>query len=331
MISAEIEKPKQTEPNPGAEKFQEVLDLYPEIQPLPEPLMALEGDTYESYMDRVTQSEELGLDAGIYMIDPKIGKVYIPDNAYPSETRKIISDAPIDTRGLASNNGFFARKFVTPDGDEFDLAFRPFDPDLNTSVMDDFGRNNIVRHLGVENTQTLGFYIDSNGDGGTISLLDREIRSADTLSTQTLVEGGTESIITRAARELAFIHHQGLTHGDVALRNIATTDEGRVFFIDWGKSGTRRESSNEGVIITRTAEHDVRSLIIDLVDLRPKQDGDNTLKVRYRKEIYDELFVRPYLQFRRQYNDASRKADNKTPDAEFEAEMSRIQAFADKQ
>lgn len=325
MIGPENSANREAMNRSGRELFLDILSVYPEVQSLPHEVIVRPGDDFTDYVARSTEAQS-GMLPGVYMIDPRIGKIYIPDSTTtPGDFTKILPVEEVDSRGVESQNGFFAHKFTNPDGARAELAFRPFSPIANTSVIEDFARNNIVRHLGLENTQTIGFYLDAKSGGGTISLLDREIRSLDEFKTEKLVDDrSSESVLSSIAKEIAYAHRLGISHGDLALRNAVLTEKGQVFLIDWGRSSKIRNSNADGSVITGTPEHDLAAMINDFVWVRATSDGRTRDRHQYR-DIFMRLFAEPYLTWRSHYNSTLEKSEGRLSEVALRKELERLE------
>lgn len=296
----------------GRNEFFEVLALYPEINALPEAALIQPGDTLDRYVARCINAEMVDqeIEQGVYMTDPSLGKLYLPDMAVgPGQFTKLVPNEKVETKGLSSNNGFFAHNFSSPEGARIRLAFRPFDPKINDCVTEDFAKNMIIPHLGIGSLQTIGFYKGAGDRGGTISLLDPGIRSIDQINTDTLnaEDHNGMTIFEGIAKELAFIHAVGVAHGDVSLRNIVRTDHNRVFFIDWGKAMGRRQSEND-LSVNGTAQHDILSLYNDFVWYRASADGKAKIRNEYRDFLNVEFFS-SYIKWRIEFNDSKDVAE----------------------
>ncbi len=299
----------QTEPKSEIFRRQYLDDLHenPIVNDLPDFCQVGVDDDYQTYVERVTELQEY-LPPGTYLLDPTFGSDYLQDDSIPLPFDKMVPGARIDTRGSSSADGFFAHEFSSPETDRhFSLAFRPHNPKSSDSVLEDFARNMFARHLGLDNTQTLGFYLTENGGGGTISLLDRSIRSLDKFSVEAITEGdNNSSVLGRVAKELAFLHAKGIAHGDVALRNIVLPDPqsgGGPYLIDWGRSNIADGDAKK--LDINTAFHDVRSLEMDFVETT-KREGYSKQEL---KELFDEHFYEAYLNWRSAFFGAQQKGD----------------------
>ena len=311
---------------PKSEQFRdEYLDslaMNPIVNDLPDFCHVLPDDDTQTYTDRVTELEEY-LGPGTYLLSPTFGSNYLQDDKLPVGFDEMKAGIKIDTRGSLSADGFFAHEFFSPEtGESFPLAFRPHNPESSDSVMSDFARNMYARHLGLDNTQTLGFYLTEEGGGGTISLLDKSVRSLDKFSTDTLTDGDpSSSLIGRFAKELAFLHSKGVVHGDVAKRNIVVSVSGNAtqpFLIDWGRSNLA--DGEQKMTDINTAFHDIRSFYMDFVE---HSEDDSYTKAELR-ELFETHFSNTYINWRNSFFDSQSKKHRIQSRRDFVKEMTNL-------
>lgn len=299
------------------DRFTEVLKDNPEAKPIPNEFIPTSDDTFHTYTERTA---DLVLPPGIYLTDPEVGIEPIPNpNSSPNRFSHPVVKSEIDVRGVTSGNGFFALEMEGSDGLVVPMAFRPFSREVNSTPEEDFTRNFITRFIGMENTQTVGIYKDQEGNGGTISLLDRSLRPADRLATGKLEEGELfGKILQDVARETAYLHAHGVAHGDLTLRNVAL-GANRAFLIDWGKSQRDPRHVPTLPIEEGTKVHDLIYLRDDFVDFRPSIEDRDQERTSYRK-LFMESFFDAYSTWRQEFNTAHGH-DGLTHSKQVEAEL----------
>ena len=112
-----------------------------------------------------------------------------------------------------------------------------------------------IRMLGRLDHENLVRALDAGHDGKVYYLVTEYVSGVD-LRKQvsrygTLDEAAAASVITQAARGLAYAHEQGLVHRDVKPGNLLVTEEGRVKVLDLGLAGSvlEEESTRMGRVV----------------------------------------------------------------------------------
>ncbi|NDC64135.1 MAG: serine/threonine protein kinase [Planctomycetia bacterium] len=112
-----------------------------------------------------------------------------------------------------------------------------------------------IRMLGRLDHENLVRALDAGHDGKVFYLVTEFVAGVD-LRKQvarygTLTDEAAASVITQAARGLAYAHEQGLVHRDVKPGNLLVTEEGRVKVLDLGLAGSviEEESTRLGRVV----------------------------------------------------------------------------------
>ena len=105
-----------------------------------------------------------------------------------------------------------------------------------------------IRMLGRLDHENLVRALDAGNDGKVYYLVTEYVPGVDlrkqVLRYGTLDEVTAASVITQAARGLAYAHEQGLVHRDVKPGNLLVTEDGRVKVLDLGLAGSVLEAES---------------------------------------------------------------------------------------
>lgn len=160
-----------------------------------------------------------------------------------SRYKGIITDAerftPITTRPRRSAHGLFLGELEGSNGKTVSVAVKPHRvTNIFESCTKDYFSNAAVRAFGFEALEPVGMLIDHNR-AYSITLLEETLSTIDSIDWRNFLNAMDENpgmleTWQHIARSLGVFHSLGsMMHGDLAARNIATTAEGAVLFIDW--------------------------------------------------------------------------------------------------
>jgi hypothetical protein len=144
--------------------------------------------------------------------------------------------------GKRSAHGVIFGDLLFEDGSSTAVAVKPHEVDSEVSCATDYFTNIAARDLELETLKPVGMIMGPEGSY-SLTKLESALDTLDNVNWETAAkhDKGDNDIMTvwdQVARQTAMLHSLGgVSHGDLAARNIATTpDNGSVFFIDWEKA-----------------------------------------------------------------------------------------------
>lgn len=183
----------------------------------------------------------------------------------------------VSSTGVLSYHGVFFGGLETENGSQIPVAVKPHEivcddvvskRDAEKSCFSDYFTNVAAKLGHLCSLEPVGFILGKDGDPYTITLLEDDLTTLDSIDWTVFYREGTETVGMRdiwkkTAVNVANLHSIGDSlHGDLATRNIATNSDGQILLIDW-EHGNITES-NSGDIEERFGN--------SLVDLRKLMD-----------------------------------------------------------
>lgn len=142
--------------------------------------------------------------------------------------------------GKHSGHGVFFGDIDCGGGQQLPVAVKPHSVEGTNSCLTDYLNGCAVNDLGIFSLQPVGFILDRTGRKAySLTYLEETLTTLDSVDWSDFYihadqHPGMQETWLQAARLLALVHSNGsLNHGDFAPRNIATTADGGLLFIDW--------------------------------------------------------------------------------------------------
>lgn len=219
--------------------------------------------------------------------------------------------------GVASFHGVFFGELHVSSGATIPVAVKPhksIDDDLvsrreaEQSCFADYFTNIATEQAHIGSLKSLGFVIGRDGGIYTLSIIEDELTTLDSIDWTVFFEEGEETqgmrdIWRKAAVNIANLHSIGASfHGDLATRNIATNTDGQILLIDWEFGNiTERPSVDMEERFGRTL-HDLRKLVEDLLKPTTLTNGQGVGLFTHCKgsywEAFEEFFFDKYEEWR---------------------------------
>lgn len=160
--------------------------------------------------------------------------------------KAIVEFVPRVSRGKKSAHGVFFGDIVFDNDRTLEVAVKPFTDENNEwGALYDQLSNYAVRKLGLYTLEPAGVLLDGNGEHGTsysMTVLEEGMTTFDSIDWTDFADAmeenpGMTELWSSLARTVAVLHASGQSNqGDLAGRNIATSDDGGAFLIDWEKA-----------------------------------------------------------------------------------------------
>lgn len=163
-----------------------------------------------------------------------------------SEIPKAVEFIPRVSRGKKSAHGVFFGDIVFDNERTLEVAVKPFTDENNEwgALYDQFS-NYMVKKIGLYTLEPAGVLLDGDSEHGTsysMTILEEGMTTFDSIDWTDFAESmeenpGMTELWSSLARTVALLHASGQSNqGDLAGRNIATSDDGGAFLIDWEKA-----------------------------------------------------------------------------------------------
>lgn len=163
-----------------------------------------------------------------------------------SEVPRVVEFTPRVSRGKKSAHGVFFGDIVFDNDRTLEVAVKPFTDDNNEwCALYDQLSNYAVRKIGLYTLEPAGVLLDGNREHGTsysMTVLEEGMTTFDSIDWTDFADAmeenpGMTELWRSLARTVAVLHASGQSNqGDLAGRNIATSDDGGAFLIDWEKA-----------------------------------------------------------------------------------------------
>lgn len=211
-----------------------------------------------------------------------------------------------------SAHGVFFGDLILGDGGSISVAVKPHENKPTESCLREHYNNEAVRQLGIDSLTPVGIFLQFGKPAYSFTELDRSLSTLDSIDWTSFFADrdknpGMAEIWQRVARQMALIHSLGsLAHGDMAARNIATTNQGNVFFIDWERAFISIKQPRDAEVRYGLSHPDVASLLESL--WMPTHDdfkaGIGLFYGHSESEVWNAfrtLFLDEYISCRRDY------------------------------
>lgn len=175
-----------------------------------------------------------------------------------------------------SGHGVFFGALRLGDGSEVEVAVKPhhYDSDdildkrkMERSCLRDYFTNIAAHKAQFDGLKSIGFLLDLDGTPYSLTLLEEELSTYDSIDWTVLHKEGHETsgmrtLWDKAAMLVAHLHSTGDSfHGDLAPRNIGTNPEGQVFLIDWELGNVTTHESHDTRQRGRKLHSEMRKLM----------------------------------------------------------------------
>ena len=288
-----------------------------------------DADPLHSAIRRV---QSLGFQRGL-MFDPATINSITPEG---SEIPKVVEFIPRVSRGKKSAHGVFFGDIVFDNDRTLEVAVKPFtDGNNEWGALYDQLSNYAVSNLGLYTLEPAGVILDGRGEHGTsysMTVLEEGMTTFDSIDWTGFADSmeekpGMTELWSSLARTAAVLHASGQSnHGDLAARNIATSDDGGAFLIDWEKARFSGVAPRDAEMRYQFSSVDLSQLIESMC--RTTEDpfkpgiGIFNLKKNNWWEQFCTLFYDDYLDTRRIL--AQEGSHHKTTVADVESELAAL-------
>lgn len=211
--------------------------------------------------------------------------------------------------GHRSRHGVFFADIEMDGGTRVPVAVKPFDLDDHVGACArDYFSNCAIREFGFESLQPAGI-VSMPDRSYALTVLDESLSTLDSINWKvfypdTTKHPGMRQLNSQIARQLAFMHSTGrIKHGDFAHRNIATTAEGNLFFIDWEGSVQTSSPGRDAEMRYSNSYPDIKDMLKSIC-LPKNAHPVAGIEMLYGKDDCDwwnafrEIFFDEYLAFR---------------------------------
>lgn len=273
----------------------------------------LSGDTLES---------ETPVDQAIrrFRVYGNTGTLYLED-AYLSDGLKVTDFVPLISRGgKRSYHGVFFGNLHFSNGQEVPVAVKPHIDrgEAVNSCLSEYYNNEAISKLNFPNLQPVGFVALSNDRAYSFTYLDEALSTIDSIDWSSFYPAtsehpGMQEIWRQISEQAAFMHENGsISHGDFAARNIATTIDGGVMFIDWERARISTAEPRDAEVRFTHSHSDLATLLESMC--RPTHDRFKAgIGIFYGKELdwwqgFKEVFFDRYRTTRLELLEQSKRS-----------------------
>lgn len=179
--------------------------------------------------------------------------LYLAPN-YKDEITSIEGFTPFMARGRRSAHGVFLGELHIHSGKVIPVAVKPHRvAQIFESCTKDYFSNAAIREFGFDTLEPVGMIIDHKR-AYSMTLLEETLTTIDSIDWRNFLNSleenpGMLETWQHIGRLLGTFHAMGsMMHGDLAARNIATTAEGAVLFIDWERARISLSSPRDAEI-----------------------------------------------------------------------------------
>ncbi|HLC91911.1 MAG TPA: hypothetical protein VJC09_02565 [Candidatus Saccharimonadales bacterium] len=258
-----------------------------------------------------------------------------------NETLSEVSFAPRKHRAarFSSHGLFMADLHVeTEKGDVLDIpvAVKPHEDEAgeaNDTCLREYVNTLAVAQMGIHTLQPVGI-INGMERAYSLTRLEEDITTLDSIDWSNFYPNmednpGMLNIWSQVARQAAMLHSIGNNmHGDMAARNIATTIDDAVFFIDWEMANISKQKPHGSTTSWAFAHSDIDRLVASMcMPPDPKYGGGIgifTSKDGDWNAAFEKIFFNEYSSYRMGFAEANQSESATKKELEDLAESSKL-------
>lgn len=214
-----------------------------------------------------------------------------------------------------SGHGVFFGALILEDGNEIEIAVKPHHIPGNTDESDkrrmarscvrDYYTNVAAHQGGFEGILPIGFLLNPNGTPYSLTLLNQEMSTFDTVDWRSFFSPGFETegmrdMWDKAAMRVAVLHDMGMSsHNDLYPRNFGATVDGHVDLIDWEKGNVTNNNEVDLKKRFKLTKNDIKDLMEGMV--KPENYGGIAMFAANKGdwwEDFKDVFLSLYVEAR---------------------------------
>ncbi len=189
-----------------------------------------------------------------YEYNPKSPLYLSTDLGFQGSDTEVSFEPYIVRGGKKSSHGVFFGELSFGGESPLRVAVKPHQgSEATESCLKDYFNNAAAAEVGFYTLKPVGFMVPDTELAYSLTVIDEGLTTLDSVNWGDFAQNignhpGMQETWLQIARQMAIMHTIGtMCHGDLAMRNIATTVEGGIFFIDW-------EYANISLLSPRDAE-----------------------------------------------------------------------------